>query len=155
MTFHQGRLPIEDGIDVISVNNLSFPRFLEIAKVLQLKTVVVTDNDGDLVALKKKYQQFENCGNIRLCYDTLIDNRTQIDGKLFNFNTMEPIILRENSLSVLNSILGKNYTSSEALLKYMKTNKVECALCLFDYNGKDFVFPKYIKDAVCAENRNE
>lgn len=102
---------------------------------------MVTDNDGDLVALKKKYQQFENCGNIRLCYDTLIDNRTQIDGKLFNFNTMEPIILRENSLSVLNSILGKNYTSSEALLKYMKTNKVECALCLFDYNGKDFVFP--------------
>lgn len=155
MTFHNGRLPIEDGIDVISVNNLSFPRFLEIAKVLQLRTVVVTDNDGDLIALKRKYQQFEDCGTIRLCYDTQIDERTEIDGKSFNFNTLEPIILRNNSLSILNSILGKNYTTPEELLKYMKSHKVDCALCLFDYNGKDFVFPQYIKDAVCAENRDE
>lgn len=155
MTFHNGRLPIEDGIDVISVNNLSFPRFLEIAKVLQLRTVVVTDNDGDLIALKKKYQQFEDCGTIRLCYDTQIDERTEIDGKAFNFNTLEPIILRNNSLSIINSILGKNYTTPEELLKYMKSHKVDCALCLFDYNGKDFVFPQYIKDAVCAENRDE
>lgn len=155
MTFHNGRLPIEDGIDVISVNNLSFPRFLEIVKALHLKTVVVTDNDGDLVALKKKYEQFKDCRTIRICYDTQIDERHEIDGKSFNFNTLEPIILRNNPLNRLNSIFGKNYTSPEELLKYMKAHKVDCALCIFDYDGDDFVFPQYIKDAVIAENRNE
>lgn len=155
MTFHNGRLPIEDGIDVISVNNLSFPRFLEIAKALRLKAVVVTDNDGDLNALREKYKPFEDCDSISICYDSQIDIRTQIDGKPFNFNTMEPIILRDNSLRVLNLILGKSYTSAEPLLKYMKANKVDCALCLFDYIGNDFVFPKYIKDAVCKWDTHE
>lgn len=155
MTFHKGRLPIEDGIDVISINNLSFPRFLEIAQALQLKTVVVTDNDGDLNALEVKYNSFKDCKTIKICYDKQIDERTQIDGKPFNFNTMEPIILRDNSLSLLNSILGKTYTSSEDLLKYMKAHKVDCALCLFDYNGEDFAFPKYIKNAVCVWKKEE
>ncbi len=155
MTSHKGRLPIEDGIDVISVNNLSFPRFLEIAKALHLKAIVVTDNDGDLNALRAKYKPFEDCDTISICYDSQIDDRTQIDGKPFNFNTMEPIILRDNSLSILNSILGKSYTSPEELLKYMKANKVDCALCLFDYKGDDFVFPQYIQDAVCKWSNHE
>lgn len=155
MISHNGRLPIEDGIDVISVNNLSFPRFLEIAKALQLRTVVVTDNDGDLKALREKYKSFEDCDTINICYDTQIDSRNQIDGKPFNFNTLEPIILRDNSLNILNSILGKNYTSPESLLKYMKANKVDCALCLFDYKGDGFVFPQYIQDAVCKWSNYE
>lgn len=155
MIYHDGRLPIEDDIDVISVNNLSFSRFLEISKALQLKTVVVTDNDGDIDALKKKYKKFEDCSTIRICYDDQIDNRSEIDGKAFNFNTLEPIILKYNNLNLLNSILGQNYTSDNALLKYMKSHKVECALRLFNYSGNGFVFPNYIKDAVCAENKNE
>lgn len=155
MTFHKGRLPIEDGIDVISINNLSFPRFLEIAQALQLKTVVVTDNDGDLNALKAKYAPFKDCENINICYDTQIDERTQIDGKPFNYNTMEPVLLRENSLNLLNSILDKSYTSSEDLLKFMKAHKVDCALCLFDYTGEEFVFPEYIKKAVCVWRKEE
>jgi putative ATP-dependent endonuclease of the OLD family len=41
-----GKLPIEDGIDVISVRGLSFTRFLDVARVLKVPTIVVADNDG-------------------------------------------------------------------------------------------------------------
>ena len=34
-------------VSVISVGGLSFPRFLEIAQLLGIKTAVVTDNDKD------------------------------------------------------------------------------------------------------------
>ena len=47
MQLNDGRLPIEDGIEVISVG-VSFLRFLEIADCIQTKIAVVTDNDGDL-----------------------------------------------------------------------------------------------------------
>ena len=48
-----GKLPIHDGIDIISVGT-SFLRFLEIAVKLNKPTIVVTDNDGNLEALEKK-----------------------------------------------------------------------------------------------------
>ena len=51
METHEGRLPIQDNIDVISVGT-SFLRFLELASVLGIKVAVVTDNDGDIEALK-------------------------------------------------------------------------------------------------------
>ena len=50
MLSHDGKLPIEDGIDVISVGT-SFLRFLDIANYLKLHVTVVTDNDGELDAL--------------------------------------------------------------------------------------------------------
>src|SRR5690606_31815737 len=46
MTANDGKLPIEDRIDVISVG-VSFLRFLEIAQKLSKRVCVVTDNDGD------------------------------------------------------------------------------------------------------------
>jgi putative ATP-dependent endonuclease of OLD family len=52
MTTHGGKLPIVDGIDVISVGT-SFLRFLEIAAKLVKCVAVVTDNDGDITALEK------------------------------------------------------------------------------------------------------
>ena len=51
MLNNKGKLPIENGIDVISVGT-SFLRFLEIADKMNKKVAVVTDNDGDVEALK-------------------------------------------------------------------------------------------------------
>jgi len=52
MKTHSDKLPIYDGVDVISVGT-SFLRFLEIASRLNKRVAVVTDNDGDISALKK------------------------------------------------------------------------------------------------------
>lgn len=65
MTLNEGRLPIQDGIDVISVNNLSFKRFLEIGKNLSLRMAVVTDNDGNIESLNDKYSDYLSYPNIK------------------------------------------------------------------------------------------
>ena len=57
MKTHNNKLPIHDGIDVISVGT-SFLRFLEIASRLNKRVAVVTDNDGDITALKNKYVDY-------------------------------------------------------------------------------------------------
>ena len=52
MQVNDGRLPIEDGVEVISVG-VSFYVFLEIADCINTKIAVVTDNDGDMEAINK------------------------------------------------------------------------------------------------------
>ena len=54
---NSGRLPIEDGIDVISVGT-SVLRFLELANKLEKNVAVITDNDGNIEALTKKYKDY-------------------------------------------------------------------------------------------------
>lgn len=58
MDSHSGRLPIQDGIEVISVGT-SFLRFLELAQAMGKCVVAITDNDGDLEAVQKKYKDYQ------------------------------------------------------------------------------------------------
>lgn len=143
-----GRLPIEDGIEVISVNNLSFKRFLEIGKKLLLRMAVITDNDGSIESLQEKYSEYLECPNIIICYDHNVDERNEVNGKRFNFNTLEPVLLRYNSLEILNSVFGTNYSQESELLKYMHNNKVDCALKIFHYSGDEITFPDYLRNAI-------
>lgn len=145
------KLPIEDGIDVISVGNLSFLRFLEIAKFLSISVVVVTDTDGDISAIKSKYIDYlgDNAKpNIRICFDSEIDNGDlTIGGKQFNYNTLEPKIVKSNSLDIMNTILGTNYTDVNGLHKYMKSNKTDCALRIFNTTN-NISLPNYINNSI-------
>lgn len=147
------KLPIEDEIDVISVGN-SFLRFLEIATIISKETIVLTDNDGDIEALEKKYESYigDNKKNyIKILYDkTTHKNQGTLkskNGGSFNYDTLEPCLLRENDLTTLNRILDKNYNSNDNLLKYMADNKTECALKIFD-SIEQIKYPNYIKDAI-------
>ena len=155
MKEHEGKLPIEDGIDVISVG-ISFLRFLEIAKKLELQVAVVTDNDGDLGALGRKYADYlgENQrSNIRICYDKTIDTGDLKIGKnAYNYNTLEPKIIKANgeNLELFNSLFGTEYADVDDLRKYMKHHKTECALAIFDTN-QEIVFPDYILEAIRDE----
>ena len=145
-----GRLPIEDGIDVISVG-LSFLRFLEIATRLNKDTCVVTDSDGDVDALMKKYTNYlgENKqDNIKICFDPVIDiGDLVISGKAFNYNTLEPKIIKSNNLELVNEILGKKYTDLDDLYRFMKANKTDCAMKFFD-TEIGFNFPDFILEAI-------
>lgn len=144
-----GKLPIEDEIDVISVG-VAFKRFLEIAEKINKEVVVVTDNDGDLKAVNKKYENYLGSkikSNIRICFDITVDPELTIDGKKYNNNTLEPKILKSNSLSKLNTIFGTSYATEDELRKYMRSNKTECALKIFD-TKEEMVFPDYIMEAI-------
>jgi predicted ATP-dependent endonuclease of OLD family len=133
-----GKLPLENGFDVISVGALAFKRFLEIGKLLKLDIRVVTDNDGDVGALKDRYDDYLDgkVKNIIISYDE--------DGTC---ETLEPQMLKANSLELLNKVFGKDFKSESELLKYMDNSKTDCALKVFNYE-EDLAFPEYINNAI-------
>jgi putative ATP-dependent endonuclease of the OLD family len=146
-----GKLPIECGTDVISVGT-SFLRFLEIAETLGKSVAVVTDNDGNVEALKKKYATYlgtNPSAKIRIYFDDTVDPRSDLSGEPFNFNTLEPRMLAANGRASLNGILGTSFEDDGGMLRHMRANKTECALKIF--NSKKVVkFPKYIADAIAS-----
>ena len=153
MKHHNNRLPIQDGVDVISVGT-SFLRFLEIANCLKKPTSVVTDNDGDIAALEKKYYDYLGKNQkpfINICFDKNVDTGTlKIGSANYNYNTLEPKILKSNSITVLNRIFGTKYASEDDLRKYMKENKTDCAIAIFD-SVETVIFPDYIMEAIQAD----
>ncbi len=157
MNQNEGKLPIEDGVDVISAGT-SFLRFLEIAKKINKLVSVVTDNDGDVQALRDKYSDYLSQDAttkdfIKICFDEVVDTGSlRIGDKSFNYNTLEPKMLKENSLKKFNAILGVDYKTIDDLHKHMKLHKTDCALKIFD-TAEEIKFPGYILDAI--KNNNE
>lgn len=139
--YHQkyNKLPIDDGIDVISVNGLSFKRFLDIAKLLSIETIVVTDNDHDYEKnIDNKYKEYKG-GTIKLCFSQ--NNE---------LNTLEPQVLKcdASNYEKLKTILGKPDKTEEELLEYMLSNKTDWALKVFLNSEIQLNFPEYINDAI-------
>lgn len=140
-----GKLPIEDGIDIIAVQGLAFKRFLSIARALpQMRVAVVTDNDGDYEHhIRIKYADYmnEQYPNIKICADERIE-----------LNTLEPQFVDANSdkLDTLRKIFGleeNKYPTKDTITDYMKNNKTDWALKIFD-SEKRFETPQYIDEAV-------
>lgn len=144
-----GRLPIQDEIDVISVGT-SFLRFLQIAERIGKPVRVVTDSDGKPEAIKSKYSDYlgqNSKTNIKICFDENVDSGTLMVGeKPFNYNTLEPKFLKANGVVSINKILGTQKSEDELHL-FMKTNKTDCALKIFE-TKEELSFPQYILDAI-------
>lgn len=130
------KLPLEDRIDVISVRSLAFRRFLEIAVLLKKTVNVITDNDGDLQALKSKYSDYENVEGIGIFYDA--------DP---NYETLEPQLLKANDKTSIEKILGRTFADDAELLKFMKDNKADTALKFFE-TTHPWNVPEYINNAI-------
>jgi putative ATP-dependent endonuclease of the OLD family len=147
MDKNDGRLPISCGIDVISVG-LTFLRFLELAKVLKIPVAVVTDNDGDVDALIKKYADYASNEKIKICYESEVHTgNLEIGVKPFNYNTLEPSLFRVNTREDLAKIFGNNVTTDDDLHRYMKANKTDCALKIFG-SITSITYPEYILKAI-------
>ncbi len=147
MDTHKGRLPIEDEIDVISVGT-SFLRFLELANELKVPVAVVTDNDGDPKALQKKYATYNGIEHITICYDETVDHGDLKIGKdSFNYNTLEPKLLKENDRKTLGAIFGIDPQTDDELHVHMHANKTKCALAIFSAETK-IKYPTYINKAI-------
>ena len=137
----KGKLPIENGVDVISVGT-SFLRFLEIAEKIQKQVAVVADNDGDYDnKITKKYELYKDSANIKI----FADNRNDL-------NTLEPQIVEANkeNFAVLCKILeidGKKYNAADKISEYMQNHKTDSALKIFN-TDKQFNFPNYINNVI-------
>jgi len=137
MNQNEGKLPIEDSIDIITVRGLSFKRFLEIARLTKSDIRVVTDNDGDFeTKVTEKYAGFDDIPTIKI--------HASDDNSLA---TLEPQLLNANGLDTVNKIVAKEYKTEAELLHWMTTNKTDSALLFFDY-AEEINFPKYIIDAI-------
>ncbi len=141
MESHDGRLPIADGIDVISVK-LTFERFLEIAVKINQPVAVITDNDHDFAnKITKKYKKYEKYD----CVNVFADDRNEL-------NTLEPqfVDVNKEDLKTLSDVLGldnEKYDSADSISKYMENNKTSWALKVFE--SKTIVqYPDYIKNAI-------
>jgi putative ATP-dependent endonuclease of the OLD family len=132
---HDGRLPLQDGVDVMSMDGLSAKRFLDVAVRLEKPVVVVNDNDGDEAAIRARYGAYGECSFIRICI-----------GK-GSPETLEPQLLAANDRETLNQVLGKNYDTDDKLLAYMKSEKTTCALAIFE-SAQSITTPEYIRDAI-------
>lgn len=150
MEAYDGRLPIEDGIDVISVG-LTFERFLKIADRIEKQVAVVTDNDGDVDSLIEKYASYiGDDKSIKTFYDSFVDTGDLTIGKekkKFNYNTLEPKLLKVNSLKSFNKIFGTSYEERDDMHKFMKNNKTYCALKIFESSIK-IEYPEYIENVI-------
>ncbi|UAJ08875.1 ATP-dependent nuclease [Glacieibacterium megasporae] len=147
MDANGGKLPIQDGIDVISVGT-AFLRFLELAKALDIPVAVVTDNDGDPAALDKKYAAFKGDTSIRICFASEVDEGDlKVKDKPFNYNTLEPKLLKANGLEALNAVLGTAATTDDDLRLHMRSNKTESALAIFAAET-GIKYPDYITQAI-------
>jgi predicted ATPase len=127
-----GRASLASGVDVISVKSLAFKRFLDIAILLSLDVIALTDNDGHPEQLKERYAGY-------LDYIDYDDDPAA--------PSLEQQILKVNELSVINTILGKTFVDKTAALAFMKAHKTETSLAIFA-STQAMVYPGYIARAV-------
>ncbi len=141
MDRNEGRLPINDGIDVISVG-LTFKRFLDIAIQINQAVAVVTDNDGDYKQkIVKKYEDYKRVERIGI----FADDREYL-------YTLEPQFVDANKadLTILCDAIGlnhKKYYTHQRIVEYMISKKTTWALRVFE-SKRTLQYPKYIIDAV-------
>ena len=129
----KGKLPIEAGIDVISVG-LSHKRFLDLAIRLNRRVWVVTDNDGrTLEQVKERFTGYLDNDVVSLHVGSDPDLRT-----------LEPQVVAANDLPTLNAALGKEYASKKEVLEAMRKDKTGWALAIFESEAK-IVMPEYIQ----------
>ena len=147
-TYHH--LPADDGIDIIVVDSLAFKRYCDIAVLLKKKTIVVTDNDGDIMKnIETKYAEYLATGFLHFFYE-----------KDEALNTIEPSMLFVNSdangptksfrkaISINNSFGNK---SADEILAFMTHNKAEWAMRVFE-SETEIAYPRYIEDAIKEYN---
>lgn len=134
------------GVSIISVDGLSFKRYLEIAKGFESKNVaVITDNDKDYDAnITKNYSDYNECNNIKVFSDQNNANYT-----------FEVCVYNDNK----SLIDGENLTTSSDVLRFMLNKKAEFALRLLEMlDSPDklevFIIPQYIEEAVKWVIRN-
>ncbi|MBA4406572.1 ATP-dependent endonuclease [bacterium] len=122
-------------LHIMSVGGISFKRYLEIAKILDIKTAVIRDNDKDYE--KKCVENFKEytCNYIKIFSDS--NN---------NRNTFE-VCLYEDNKDICDALFGVA-RKTLTVLEYMLENKAEAALELLEKKGDELNIPAYIKEAI-------
>lgn len=135
----------EDGISIISCGGVTYKRYFEIAKHVDKKVCVITDNDKKKELIKNIKKINEKCSNQRIFIESDI-----------NIWTWEVAIYYENEeklksiIDVKNSeyeFKGESYKENPYLGK-MLNNKVDVALEMLKDDYNNWKIPNYVKEAL-------
>ena len=122
-------------VHVISVDGTSFKRYLEISKLLNIKTAVIRDNDRD-------YQS--NCVEN---YTDYVSERIHIFSDEDNERHTFEVCLYQDNKTFCDGLFseGRRTLPPE---EYMIKNKTEAAFRILLEIDDNFIVPEYIKDAI-------
>lgn len=123
------------GIDVISMNGLTFKRAFELCQKIGRRVVALRDNDG------------RQLDEITSDLGDLLDpsERTMFIGSFEGGTTLEPQIASINGEDLLRRVLGIAERADP--VTWMTNNKSEAALRILD-SGESITYPSYVRDAI-------
>ena len=121
-------------IHVISVGGTSFKRYMELAKLLNIKIAIITDNDSDVSKCTARYVDFV-ADNVRIFVDP--DNSRE---------TFEVAVYRDNQ-EICDGLFGEGRRTL-SVPDYMLQNKADVAFELLDKKGDELTVPQYIQEAI-------
>lgn len=122
-------------VHIISVGGTSFKRYLDIAKLLGIKTAVIRDNDGNFqLNCVDRYEDYTD-DNIQIFYPD--DN---------DISTFEISIYEINEAICNELFLAGRKTLS--VQEFMLKNKADVAFELLDKKAGEIEIPAYIKKAI-------
>lgn len=131
----------EDNLHIISVDGLSFKRYLDLAKILKIKVAVIRDNDGDIQQnCIDNYNKY-NEDNIQIFFD-----------KDENRSTFEICIYQDNKIMCDEVFTGLKKNTP---LEFMLANKADSAFRIAskcDEEALKLNVPEYIKEAIAWIN---
>lgn len=129
-----GKYPEDTGIDVISMNGITFKRALELCKMLDRDVVALQDNDNtsitDILSELEEY---------------LSDNRRMYIGEPRLGTTLEPQLITANGADKIREILGLRLQDNPET--WMPNHKTEGALRILQ-TQENVHMPEYIRQAI-------
>lgn len=124
------------GVSIISIGGTAFKRYLEIAKILNIKTAVIRDNDANFQEnCIENYKEYQQNDNIRIFFET--------DNSRFTFE----ISLYQNNPGLYEKLFSEN-RKTLSVQEYMLNNKTEAAYQLLLHRDEKINIPEYIQKAI-------
>ncbi|MGL5384670.1 MAG: ATP-dependent nuclease [Serratia sp. (in: enterobacteria)] len=160
ITENNGRLPEQDGIDIIVVRGVGFKTFIEIGKEIGTAINVLRDNDGDynknIIPVKQEYDEYKNIklvssqdNNDFSLEPSMISANSASEKELLGF---AKIVLSTQTYNLLNS---ENTFEEKInfLVNWFKSvdgdgkgkKKVDSAIKLFE-TSKPFKYPLFLQE---------
>ncbi|EQB0478052.1 ATP-dependent endonuclease [Pseudomonas aeruginosa] len=159
---HNGRLPEQDGIDIIVVRGVGFKTFISIGKEIGTAINVLRDNDGDyeknVVEVRKEYADYPN---IKLV-SSMKEEEFSLEPAMISANSATEKELKEFAEIVLSSETFKLFAAEPTFAEKLKfimewfrsrdgdgkgKKKVDSAIRIFE-TDKPFKYPLFLDEVL-------
>lgn len=125
----------QSNVHILSVDGTSFKRYLDIAKLLGIKTAVIRDNDTD-------YEE-----NITNRYEDYVEDNIKVFADNDNTRSTFEICMFQDNTAICNELFLEGRRSL-TVQDYMLKNKADVAFELLDKKATEINVPKYIIEAI-------